>query len=185
MDWADMTAGAALSAAKAAGVEIALYGDQLRLEAANPPSPELLELLRQHKAEIIANLRKTQVAQFEPAAFYEKWRTIAEVNGGCSVSEAQYRAFKSTVAEWLNRNFQPSPPGRCAHCHFAEAEGETLLAAGTKDFRHVWLHDACFPQWLAAERARGMSALQSVGVDPSSSSSSDASIRSAPPSPEA
>jgi hypothetical protein len=176
MDWADMTAAAALSSAKAAGVEIALCGDQLRLEAANPPSPELLELLRQHKAGIIAHLRKAQVPQFDPAAFYEKWRTLAEVNGGCSATEAQDRAFKSTVAEWLNRDFAPSPPGRCAHCHFDEAKGETLLAVGTKDFGHVWLHDACFPAWLAAERARGISALQSVGIERSSSSSSDASI---------
>jgi hypothetical protein len=175
MERTDMTADVALSAAKAAGVEITVCGGQLALEATNPPSPELLELLKQHKADIIAPLRKDQATEFDPAAFYENWIAIAKANGPSSAPEAQDRAFKSTVAEWLNRNFQPSSPGRCAHCHVDEFDGEILLAVGTENFGHVWLHDECFPYWQATERGKAISALQCMGIESPVSRLSDAS----------
>ena len=52
-----MTARAALKAARAAGVEVRVDGDDLLLEASTPPPDAVLELLSLHKPEVIALLR--------------------------------------------------------------------------------------------------------------------------------
>ena len=52
-----MTAAEALRTARAAGVEIALDGDDLVLEASSPPPEPVLEALSRNKAGIVALLR--------------------------------------------------------------------------------------------------------------------------------
>ena len=52
-----MSAVEALKAARAAGVELALDGDDLVLEAASAPPAAVLDALSRHKAEIVALLR--------------------------------------------------------------------------------------------------------------------------------
>ena len=51
-----MTAAEALKAAWAAGIQLGIDGDDLLLEAALPPPPSVINLLLQHKADILANL---------------------------------------------------------------------------------------------------------------------------------
>ena len=53
-----VSAAEALKAARAAGVELRLDGDDLVLEAAAPPPPVILNLLARHKSEIVALLRQ-------------------------------------------------------------------------------------------------------------------------------
>ena len=52
-----MSAIKALNAARAAGVELALEGDDLALSAASEPPAAVLDALSRHKAEIVALLR--------------------------------------------------------------------------------------------------------------------------------
>jgi hypothetical protein len=49
-----VSAAEALKAARAAGVELRLDGDDLALEAAAPRPPVILNLLARHKSEIVA-----------------------------------------------------------------------------------------------------------------------------------
>jgi DNA polymerase-1 len=57
MDDQAVSAAAALEAARAAGVEIHLDGDDLVLEAPAPPPDEILDLLSRHKPDIVALLQ--------------------------------------------------------------------------------------------------------------------------------
>jgi hypothetical protein len=47
-----MSAAKALKAARAAGVNLGIDGDDLVLEAAAPPPPAVIDLLSRHKAEV-------------------------------------------------------------------------------------------------------------------------------------
>jgi hypothetical protein len=52
-----MSAAEALKAARAAGIQLAIKGEDLVLEAAAPPSPVVMDLLRRHKMELVQLLR--------------------------------------------------------------------------------------------------------------------------------
>ena len=56
-----MSAVEALKAARAAGIELALDGDDLALSAASAPPAAVLDALSRHKAEIVALLRPTTI----------------------------------------------------------------------------------------------------------------------------
>ena len=53
-----MSAAEALKAARAVGIHLEVDGDDLVLEASAPPSSAIVEVLSQHKAEIVAVLRQ-------------------------------------------------------------------------------------------------------------------------------
>lgn len=63
-----MSAADAIKAARVAGVELRLDGDDLVLEAQAAPPPAVLELLRRHKAEIVARLRWPEPVTTNPKA---------------------------------------------------------------------------------------------------------------------
>jgi hypothetical protein len=58
-----MSAVEALKAARAAGVELALDGDDLALKAASAPPAAVLEALSWHKAESFAFKRQCRICQ--------------------------------------------------------------------------------------------------------------------------
>jgi hypothetical protein len=58
-----MSAVEALKAARAAGVELALDGDDLALKAASAPPAAVLDALSRHKAEIMVLLRPAEDAR--------------------------------------------------------------------------------------------------------------------------
>jgi len=58
-----MTAAAAVRRASDEGVHITCDGDNLVLRASNPPAAEVIDLLKQHKGEIIALLENQSVAR--------------------------------------------------------------------------------------------------------------------------
>ena len=57
-----MSAAEALKAARAAGIQIGIDGDDLVLEATVPPPAAVIDLLSRHKAEIVALLRPVETA---------------------------------------------------------------------------------------------------------------------------
>ena len=79
-----MSAAEALKAARAAGVELRLDGDDLVLEAAAPPPPVILNLLARHKSEIVALLRpgRDGWSGEDWQVFFEERAGIAEFDGG-------------------------------------------------------------------------------------------------------
>ena len=133
LEGAAMSAAEALKAARAAGVELAIDGDDLVLEASAPPPAAVLDLLSRHKAGIVALLRPGDDgwSAEDWQAFFDERAGIAEFDGGLPRAEAEARAFACCVAEWLNRNPVRSPPGRCLGCG-----GRRALARSAAALRH-------------------------------------------------
>jgi hypothetical protein len=156
----------ALKAARAAGVELALDGDDLVLKAASAPPAAVLDALSRHKAEIMVRLRPAEDgwSAEDWQVFFEKRVGIVEFDGGLPHPEAEAQAFACCVVEWLNRNPERSPAGRCLGCGDREDAHDPLLPYGTEPSGHVWLHLRCWPAWYAARQAKAVSMLTAKGI---------------------
>jgi hypothetical protein len=131
LESADMNAADTLKAARAAGIELALDGDDLALSAASAPPAAVLHALARHKAEIVALLRPGRdgwSAEDWQVYFDER---VAEFDGGLPRAEAEARAFQCCVVEWLNQHPAPSPPGSCRWCGKSESASAVVLPFGT------------------------------------------------------
>jgi hypothetical protein len=156
----------ALKAARAAGVELRLDGDDLILEAPAPPPPEILDLLSRHKPGIVALLRpdRNGWSAEDWQVFFDERAGIAVSNNGLSHPRAGARPFDCCVAEWLNRNFIRSLPGRCLACGGSDLAHEPLLPFGIESTGHAWLHARCWPEWYAGRKAEAIAALAEIGI---------------------
>jgi hypothetical protein len=104
-----MSVAQALSAARAVGIHLEVDGDDLLLEAPAPPPSAILEVLSQHKAEIVAVLRPglDGWSADDWQAFFDERAGIMEFDGRLSRTEAEAQALACCIVEWLNRN--PTP----------------------------------------------------------------------------
>ena len=161
-----MSAVEALKAARAAGVELALDGDDLALKAASAPPAAVLDALSLHKAQIMVLLRPAEdgwsVEDWQ--VFFEERAGIVEFDGGLPRAEAEAQAFACCVVEWLNHNPECSPAGRCLGCGDREHAHDPLLPYGVEPAGHVWLHSRCWPAWYEARKAKAASALAAMGI---------------------
>src|SRR5262249_46508001 len=121
LEYTTMSAIAALKAARAAGVELALDGDDLVLKAASAPPAAVLDALSRHKAEIMVLLRPAEDgwSAEDWQVFFEERAGIVEFDGGLPRAEAEAQAFACCVVEWLNRNPERSPAGAAHHDEMA------------------------------------------------------------------
>lgn len=163
-----MSAVEALKAARAAGVELALDGDDLVLEAASAPPAAVLDTLSRHKAEIVVLLRPAEhgLSTEDWQVLFDERAGIAEFDGGLPRLEAEARAFACCLVEWLNGNPARSPPGRCLECGGSEHPHDKLLPFGTEQTGHAWLHSLCWSTWHAARKAVAVAALAAMGIAP-------------------
>ena len=94
----------ALKAARAAGIILAVDGEDSVLEAASMPPAAVLDALSQKKAEIVALLRPGRVgwSSEDWQAFFDERAGIAEFDGGLPRPQAEAQAFVCCVVEWLN-----------------------------------------------------------------------------------
>ncbi|MET4482350.1 hypothetical protein [Bradyrhizobium sp. F1.13.3] len=154
-----MSAVEALNAARAAGIELSLDGEDLVLSAAAAPSEVVIEALSRHKAEIVSLLRQDQWSPDDWLAFFDERAGIAEFDGGLQRAAAEARASECCVAEWLDRNPVSSPPGRCLHCGASEGPLDELVPFGIEPLGHAWLHSRCWAAWHESRRATAIAAL--------------------------
>ncbi len=99
--------------------------------------------------------------------FFEERAAIAEHDGGLSRAEAEARAWKWTVAEWLNQHMPRSESDRCAWCGTSNRNGAGVVVPfGTEAAGHVWLHPECHGPFMARRRAEAVAALAEMGVTP-------------------
>jgi hypothetical protein len=163
-----VSAAEALKAAHAAGIELSLDGDDLLLEASAPPHTAILDLLSNHKAGVVALLRSDRDgwSAEDWQVYFDERAAIAEFDGGLPRLEAEARAFACCVVEWLNRNFERSPPGRCLACAGGDLAHHALLPHGSEPTGHVWLHSRCWPAWHAGRKAEAVAALTAMGITP-------------------
>jgi hypothetical protein len=73
-------------------------------------------------------------------------------------------SFACCVVEWLNRNPERSPAGRCLGCGDREHAHDPLLPCGVEPTGHVWLHSRCWPAWYETRKAKAVSALMAMGI---------------------
>ena len=96
--------------------------------------------------------------------FYEERAAIAENDGGQSRAEAEETAYECCVIEWMNRNPAPSEPGNCAWCGEDEGPESTIVAFGTEDAGHAWLHSHCWSDWYEHRREEAIHVLAAMGT---------------------
>jgi len=161
-----MNAAEALRTARAAGIELGIDGDDLVLEASAPPTAAILDLLSSHKASIVALLRPRRDgwSADDWQAYFDERAGIVEFDGGLPRSEAEARAFACCMVEWLNRNFERSPPGHCLACGGGDHAHDALLPFGIEPTGHAWLHSRCWPAWHAGRKAEAVAALVAMGI---------------------
>jgi hypothetical protein len=161
-----MSAAEALKAARAAGVELTLDGDDLLLEASFGPPAAVLDELSRYKTKIVALLRpgRDGWSAEDWHVLFEERAGIAECDGGLARAEAETQAFACCVVEWLNRNPARSPFGRCLGCGEREHAQDPLLPYGVEPTSHAWLHSRCWPTWHEARKAKAIAALAAMGI---------------------
>jgi hypothetical protein len=167
-----MSAAEAMRVACAAGIAMRVEGDSLALEASRQPRAEILDLLARHKAAIIALLRvgRDGWSAADWQAYFDERAGIAEFDGGVPRPEAEARAFNCCVAEWMNRNFECSPPGHCLVCGRGELVDNPLLPFGVEPTGHAWLHSRCWRAWSASREVEAVRALAVLGITATQSS---------------
>ena len=161
-----MSAAEALEAARAAGIKLAIDGDDLVLEASASPPPAVIDRLTGHKTEIVAMLRPRRDgwSADDWQAFFDERAGIMEFDGRLPRAEAEAKALACCIVEWLNRNPTPSAPGRCAWCCRAESRDAVVLPYGTEPGTHIWLHPECWPAWQEVRRSQARDALDRMGI---------------------
>jgi len=162
-----MKAADALRMARAAGVEIALDGDDLVLEAFSPPPEPVLDALSRSKAGIVALLRLSDDgwSADDWQVYFDERAGIAEFDGGLSRPEAEARAFACCVSEWMNCHPAISSPERCLACGGVDRPGDPLMPHGTATCGHAWLHSTCWPGWHGIRKAEAIDALEAMGIE--------------------
>ena len=161
-----MSAADALKAARAAGIQVTIDGDDLALEAPVPPPAEVFNLLARYKVAIV-----TLLFQENDGWTVEDWKEffdgrvrISEFDGGPR-DEAEAEAFSWCVSEWQNRNPVQSEPGVCDSCN--RSHGLLLPYLTNFSLRypgHTWLHQGCSQKWHQERRAKAVAALLAMGI---------------------
>ena len=161
-----MSAVQALGAARAFGIQLELEGDDLLLEALEPPPETILAALSRHKPEVVRLLHSAKDGcspEYWHVLFHQR-AAFAEFAGGLPRADAEAQAFECCVVEWLNRNPTPSGVGRCLWCGQPETHGAIVVPFGTEPGTHVWLHTECWPAWHELRRFHAQQALMRMGI---------------------
>jgi hypothetical protein len=155
-----------LKAARAAGIHIAVDGDDLLLEASVAPPPEVLDALFRDKPRILALLRRgsSGCAAGEWWTLFEERAAVAEYDRGLPRKLAEAEAFQSCIVRWLNRNPVTSTPGLCIDCGTGDQPGTIVLPYGTTPPGAAWLHGACWPKWWRGRVDQATAALAAIGI---------------------
>lgn len=161
-----MSAADALAAARTAGLDLRVDGQDLVLNAPAQPPQTILELLAQHKAGVIAILRAQDDdwPADEWRAFYDERAAIAEFDGGLSRQAAEALAHACCVTEWLNRHPVRSSPAQCLWCGQADGSHGALVPFGTDAAGHAWLHHRCWEDWHERRKTEATDALTAMGI---------------------
>ena len=163
-----MNAAEVINAARRVGVQIHVDGGDLVLNALARPRDDVLELLRHHKADIVALLRPGAGywSAEEWLAYFDERAGIAKFADGLARPQAEVQAFEACISEWLNRTFTPSSPDRCFECGGGDDPYGPSLPHGTATIGHVWLHRECWRHHRERRWAEAVASLEAMGVFP-------------------
>jgi hypothetical protein len=161
-----MTGEEILAIAKRHGVEVTLFGDEVRI--AGEPTEELRALFKDRKQALIAALKRVEEIELkrrraldDRVDLFMRKRGLARTK---AEREAEIETYRIAVVEYLNETFAPTPPDICAHCNGLETAIDPLLPFG-EDPNHAWVHRNCSEQWRRARRAAAVAALAQMGIN--------------------
>ena len=147
-----MSAVPLIEAVQRAGGAIALQGDRLRLSAANPLPPELLDAVRLHKTDLIDHLQRAPQSGLErPAA--------APPRAAAASSDEMFAAWGAGVAR-----LAAMPPPR----NYPEHAWQQLIADAER-FLESWAQQAAafgWPDWeiFGCHRRAPWGRIQGMGL---------------------
>jgi hypothetical protein len=159
-----MNAIQALQLARAAGVRIGIEGETLTLEADAAPPSAVIDLLAQHKAQLLALLRTGSDgwSAEDWRGYFEERAAIREHDGGMSRADAEAGALADCVARWRALNpLPPSDDGACVQCGEARPDTPVLARGG-----HAWLHRQCWGAMNAARQREAEAAVRALLAEP-------------------
>jgi len=133
----------------AADITVVVSGDNVKVRAPNPPSPELVTRLRSAKPDIIAMHHEWLERLHHYARSYDH-----EV--------ASRMAYNVTISTW-HLDYGQVPAGtHCAGCGKALADQRQVMVL--HDGAHLHDSDACLVAWGEAWRTAASGALQRLGI---------------------
>jgi hypothetical protein len=117
----------------------------------------------------ITALRRSQGDEWSTKdwrAFFDERVGIAEFDGGLPRPQAEGRAYKACLAEWLDQHPVSSKvDDGCRVCGATDRPNDSLLPIGLgSGLERTWLHRDCVPAWRAARMAEAVAALAKLGV---------------------
>ena len=139
---------------RAAGGDITLVDDRIKLKVPAALQGEIVAAIKAHKDAIRRALKGGPGAAWnneDYRVYYEERAAISEHDGGRDRPDAEAIALNATITEYLNRNPEPSEPGACAHCGRAE-DGGCIVPFLAGENASTWLHQTCWPQWQQDRR---------------------------------
>jgi hypothetical protein len=156
----------ALRMAHENGIRISVTGTDLVLNADQAPPAEVLDALRQHKARIVAILTEARSDwdTIDWRTYFDERAGIAEFDGGLARPEAEARAFKCCVNEWLNCHPEPSDPDSCAECNKPDQAGHAIVPFGAEGYGHTWLHPECWNAWHRGRLEQSINFFATIGL---------------------
>jgi hypothetical protein len=107
-----MSAADVIRQAAAVGIRIAIQGDGLMLEAGAPPPQAIVELIAQHKAEIIDLFRSSREPFAETRREPPSLQKLVEANGGYDrITPEAWERFDAEMKLW-RQEYANRPTGR-------------------------------------------------------------------------
>lgn len=171
LDWADMSAAKLLEDVRASGIEVTVDGEFLSLKAANEPSAEVLQTLREHKSALLQLLRSEACgwSADDWRDYFEERAAISEFDHGLPRTNAEINAFDLCVQEWLRQNPVASVPGVCNECRKRGLVQHCITDSAPHDPANIWLHQECADQWQKARRDLATTTLNALGLEKATS----------------
>lgn len=166
-----------LKSAHEAGVRLYLDGEKVRMKAATPPPPELLEQLRQHRDAVLSFLQDGAgncpgdgtIETPEPpwVDAYAERRAIMVEDGGASEAEAHAQAYQEALQAWFRASPLSAPQeGHCARCGFPvqPSDAGAYWYRDGPDVDPLPVHGKCVQLLQHERRAKAVAALARAGI---------------------
>ena len=162
----EMTARAALKAARQAGIELEVAGTDFTMRVPGGISPAALDAIRSHRVEIATLLTAGPggMTGEDWIVLFEERAASLEHEGGLPRHEAERLAFDFALIAWRDRVPAARTVDICAHCGRRGEPGMQLVPYGTLETGTTVLHTSCWPAWNTDRIRRGTAFLNSLGV---------------------
>jgi len=146
-----MTPAEILAHAAQRGFTVRLDPDGVRLRFAPGAPPDLVDLLRTNKPELVAYLQTRQ-------EFEDHVANVMQVRG-LPRPDAERVAYAIVLTGFLNRTHPNTPSDVCARC----GQPGDLRPIGWGE-RHAWVHDTCWRPWNDERQAGAEQELAGMGI---------------------